>query len=45
MTAGKGNAADYWGYLIEADKSAAPKLEQLLLGIAKYIVRDIPQAS
>ncbi|MCJ1362407.1 hypothetical protein MMC16_001510 [Acarospora aff. strigata] len=41
MTAGKGNAADYWGYLIEADKSAAPKLEQLLLGIAKYITKDV----
>ena len=31
-------AQDYWGYLINSDKSPAPLLEQLLLGIANYIV-------
>ena len=29
---------DYWGYLIEPDNTPAPKLEQLLLGLANYIV-------
>lgn len=29
---------DYWGYLIEPDKTPTPLFEQLLLGIAHYIV-------
>ena len=29
---------EYWGYLIKEDKSPAPIFEQLLLGIANYIV-------
>ena len=29
---------EYWGYLIKEDKSPAPIFEQLLLGIASYIV-------
>lgn len=33
---------DYWGYLIKEDKSPAPVFEQLLLGIANYIVRQTP---
>lgn len=28
----------YWGYLIKHDKSPSPVCEQLLLGIANYIV-------
>lgn len=31
-------AQEYWGYLIRADKSPTPKFEQLLLGVANYIV-------
>ena len=31
-------AHDQWGYLIKPDKTAAPLLEELLLGIAHYIV-------
>lgn len=31
---------EYWGYLIKEDKSPAPVFEQLLLGIANYIVRS-----
>ena len=30
---------EYWGYLIKPDKSPSPVLEQLLLGVANYIVR------
>jgi hypothetical protein len=29
---------DYWGYLIEADRSPTPLFQQLLIGIAHYIV-------
>lgn len=29
---------NYWGYLVEPDKTASPRLEDLLLGIAHYIV-------
>ncbi len=29
---------DYWGYLIEPDKTPTPLLRDLLLGIANYIV-------
>lgn len=28
----------YWGYLIQPDKSPSPLLQELLLGIAHYIV-------
>ena len=31
--------AKYWGYLITPKKTPTPKFEQLLLGIAHYIVR------
>lgn len=31
-------ASEYWGYLVKADKSPSPVFEQLLLGIANYIV-------
>ena len=31
-------AQQYWGYLIKADKSPTPIFEQLLLGVANYIV-------
>lgn len=34
-------AARYWGYLINADKTPTPVLEQLLLGLANYIVRNL----
>ena len=33
---------EYWGYLIKDDKSPSPVFEQLLLGIANYIVRLFP---
>ena len=33
---------EYWGYLIKKDKSPAPVFEQLLLGIANYIVHVSP---
>ena len=33
-------ASDYWGYLVRPDKSPSPVFEQLLLGIANYIVSD-----
>lgn len=33
-------ASEYWGYLVKPDKSPSPVFEQLLLGIANYIVRD-----
>ncbi|KAL9122728.1 MAG: hypothetical protein Q9187_000709 [Circinaria calcarea] len=40
-----GNAAvaaqEYWGYLIKPDRTPAPLLEQLLLGIANYINKHI----
>jgi hypothetical protein len=32
-------AQEYWGYLINPDKSPTPVFEQLLLGVASYIVR------
>ncbi|KAL9008549.1 MAG: hypothetical protein Q9173_006339 [Seirophora scorigena] len=35
---------EYWGYLIESDKSPSLIFEQLLLGIANYIVRVQSQA-
>ena len=31
-------AQEYWGYLIKPDKSPTPVFEQLLLGVADYIV-------
>ena len=31
-------AHEYWGYLIKPDKSPTPVFEQLLLGVADYIV-------
>lgn len=31
-------AHEYWGYLIKPDKSPTPVFEQLLLGVANYIV-------
>ena len=31
-------AHEYWGYLINPDKSPTPVFEQLLLGVANYIV-------
>lgn len=31
---------EFWGYLIKDDKSPSPVFEQLLLGIANYIVRS-----
>lgn len=31
-------AAQYWGYLIKPDKSPTLVFEQLLLGVANYIV-------
>ena len=31
---------EYWGYLVKPDKSPSPVFEQLLLGIANYIVSD-----
>ncbi|SLM39293.1 hypothetical protein LPUS_01148 [Lasallia pustulata] len=34
-------AEEYWGYLIKADKTPTPLCEQLLLGIANYIKREI----
>ena len=33
-------ATEYWGYLVKPDKSPSPVFEQLLLGIANYIVPD-----
>ena len=33
-------AEDQWGYLIKPDKTATPLLEELLLGIAHYIVSN-----
>ena len=33
-------AQEYWGYLINPDKSPTPVFEQLLLGVANYIVSD-----
>lgn len=35
---------EYWGYLIQSDRTPTPLLEQLLLGIAHYIV-CLPQCS
>ncbi len=29
---------EYWGYMIRPDKTPSPVLEQLLLGVANYIV-------
>ena len=34
-------AQEYWGYLIERDKTPTPLLEQLLLGLANYIVSPL----
>ena len=34
-------AAEYWGYLIKPDKNPSPLFEQLLLGVAHYIVSSI----
>lgn len=34
-------ASEYWGYLIKPDNSPSPLLENLLLGIANYIVSSI----
>lgn len=39
MSNGAMAAEEYWGYLIKDDKSPSPVFEQLLLGIADYIVR------
>jgi hypothetical protein len=39
MTSNNSAGGNYWGYLFKPDKSAAPLLEQLCLGIAKIIVR------
>lgn len=36
-------ASDYWGYLVESDKRPSPVFEQLLLGIANYIVGTFPR--
>ena len=33
---------EYWGYLIRPDKSPSPVFEQLLLGVANYIVSLSP---
>lgn len=35
---------EYWGYLVKPDKSPSPVFEQLLLGIANYIVSGNPAA-
>ncbi|MCJ1403133.1 hypothetical protein MMC11_006356 [Xylographa trunciseda] len=32
---------DYWGYLIEPDNTPSPRLEELLLGIARYISKQV----
>lgn len=32
---------EYWGYLVKPDKSPTPVFEQLLLGIANYIVSSL----
>lgn len=32
-------AQEYWGYLINPDRSPTPVFEQLLLSVANYIVR------
>ncbi|MCJ1391828.1 hypothetical protein MMC18_004695 [Xylographa bjoerkii] len=32
---------DYWGYLIEEDNTPTPRLEELLLGIAHYISKEV----
>ncbi|KAI9872270.1 MAG: hypothetical protein M1830_001844 [Pleopsidium flavum] len=41
MTTTKEAGAQYWGRLIEPDKSAALLFQQLLLGIANYITKDV----
>jgi hypothetical protein len=38
MTTTKATAADYWGYLIKSDNTPSSLLQELLLGIANYIV-------
>lgn len=38
-------AHEYWGYLIKPDKSPTPVFEQLLYGIANYIVPTLPLPS
>ena len=38
MSSGAIATDEYWGYLIKDDKSPSPIFEQLLLGIANYIV-------
>ena len=35
---------EYWGYLVKADKNPSVILEQLLSGIANYIVRLVLKA-
>lgn len=41
MSNGADFTEEYWGgYLIKEDKSPSPVFEQLLLGIANYIVRQ-----
>ena len=34
-------AQEFWGYLINRDKTPTPLLEQLLLGLANYIVGSL----
>ncbi|KAL8808219.1 MAG: hypothetical protein Q9182_000283 [Xanthomendoza sp. 2 TL-2023] len=36
-----GSTPEYWGYLVNSDKNPSPIFEQLLLGIANYISRQI----
>ena len=38
MATSAAEAKQYWGYLIAADKAPTQKFEQLLQGIAHYIV-------
>ena len=33
------DAQEFWGYLVNSDKTPTPRFEDLLLGIAHYIVR------
>ena len=35
---------EYWGYLIKADNTPTPIFEQLLLGVANYIVSACSQS-
>ncbi|MCJ1424684.1 hypothetical protein MMC29_002572, partial [Sticta canariensis] len=34
-------ASEYWGYFVRPDKSPSPVFEQLLLGIANYINKEV----